>query len=664
MRSGVITVIILLASIIVLFLGFRTDIKPQRHLRGYLAGLLLVSIPSAIWLIWHKNMGNINLDGPILGLNLNVILALALLPFVGLYLWGIVKKYIGDRQLSILLPIFGIGLFAGFSLILLINGATEFAKFSAMSALIASVVLLFTKLLFTARFWSFQVLLILVWLLVSLISSVFGHNILGKTLSINTLLVLLAFMNVFLAVFDWFDNKKTYLELDEDVSQKNDDLVYSAKTTKVATSDVTKTKQLVSASASTDENGINKANNDSSFNKSKEDTNKTANTRPGFSVAQSNIDGRTSVYSPKQTSIYQARMIDTEHENSPIELPHTVQQNISSPTTKANIKNSKEDVQKINQYDPKPNLEVNNIVNNKSEKSVTNDQSLNNNTAKANSSKFRIPKVHFIPKLLKFSSKSDIDHLTKENNDFKMPVFGATRKNAELRQQENEPEFSVNLRTGETTAKNGKEVTNSSSLSLKKSLPKIKSNLNMPRTNFAIKKTKNKNHQKVKKLSIQKVIPTNSRKSTARANSKNNKLKTSHIHSMSMSSMPNFGSRGTASLLSVSQNKPRQKRPVRIENVSSTKLSPLNIDALSKVVGKYNNSNVGKYIKKTNLAIPYRSQETLDKIVAYKNSLLRRMTFRNTKQIEYIGKGQDNLLIDRLHRTTRMLSANKQSAQH
>jgi hypothetical protein len=681
MRSGVITVIILLASIIVLLLGFRTDIKPQRHLRGYLAGLLLVSIPSAIWLIWHKNMGNINLDGPILGLNLNVILALVLLPFVGLYLWGIVKKYIGDRQLSILLPIFGIGLFAGFSLILLINGATEFAKFSAMSALIASVVLLFTKLLFTARFWSFQILLIAVWFLVSLISSVFGHNILGKTLSINTLLVLLAFMNVFLAVFDWFDNTKTYLADYEDVSQNND-LEYSAKTTKVANSDVTKPKQYKSASVSNYEYDINKVNSYGSLSKVKEDATKIANTRPGFSVAQSNIDGRTSVYSPKQTSIYQERMIDTEHENSPIELPHTVQQNISSSTTEASTKNSKEDVQKINQYEPKSNSEVNNIVNNKSEKAVINDQSssnnisknirkntvivdskmpnqdepnTNNNTAKANSSKFRMPKVHFIPKLLKFSSKSDVDHLTKENNDFKMPVFGATRKNAELHQQDNEPEFSVNLRTGETTAKNGKEVTSSSSLNLKKSLPKIKSNLNMPRTNFAIKKTKNKNHQKVKKLSSQKVIPTNSLKSTAWANSKNNKLKTSQTHSVSM---PNLGSRVTASLILVSQTKPRQKRPVRVENVSRTKLTPLNIDSLSKVVGKYNNSNVGKYIKKTNLAIPYRSQETLDKIVAYKNSLLKRMTFRNTKRLSYIGKEQDNLLIDRLHRTTRSLSTN------
>jgi len=654
MRSGVTTVIILLVSATVLFLGYRTDIKPQRHLRGYLAGLLLVSIPSVIWLIWHKNMGNINLDGPILGLNLNVILSLLLLPYVGLYLWGIVKKFIGNRQLSILLPVLGIGLFAGFSLILLINGATEFAKFSAMSALIASVVLLFTKLLFTARFWSFQILLIAVWFLVSLISSVFGHNIQGKTLSINTLLVLLAFMNVFLAVFDWFDNTKTYLADYEDVSQNND-LEYSAKTTKVANSDVTKPKQYKSASVANDEHGFNKVNNYVSLSKTKEDTNKTANTRPGFSVAQSNIDGRTSVYNPKQTSIYQARMIGTEHENSPIELPHPVQQNISSPTTEASTKNSKEDVQKINQYEPKPNLEVNNIVKNKLEKPVISDQSSNNNTAKANSSKFRMPKVHFIPKLLKFSSKSDVDHLTKKNNDFKMPVFGAARKSAVLHQQENEPEFSVNLRTGETTAKNGKEVTSSSSLNLKKSLPKIKSNLNMPRTNFAIKKTKNKNHQKVKKLSSQKVIPTNSLKSTAWANSKNNKLKTSQTHSVSM---PNLGSRVTASLILVSQTKPRQKRPVRVENVSRTKLTPLNIDSLSKVVGKYNNSNVGKYIKKTNLAIPYRSQETLDKIVAYKNSLLRRMTFRNTKRLTYVGKEQDNLLIDRLHRTTRSLSTN------
>ncbi|MBP7821017.1 hypothetical protein KA043_02845, partial [Candidatus Saccharibacteria bacterium] len=419
-----------------------------------------------------------------------------------------------------------------------------------------------------------------------------------------------------------------------------------------------------SVSLSNAEYGINQANNYGSLSMLNEDTSKIASTREGFSVAPSNIDGRTSIYRPKQTSMYHSRAIGAEHENSQIELPQPVQQNISSPTNNASITSSREDVQKINQHQPNLKLEVNNIVKNKSEKSVVNDQNSNTNTVKTNSSKFRMPKVHFIPRLLKFSSKSDVDHLTKENNDFKMPVFGAARKNAELRHRENEPEFSVNLRTGETTARNGNEVKGSKVFNANNKLPKINSNLNMPRTNFAIKKTKNKNHQKFQKLNSKNAIVASSRKSTARSNSKNNKLKTSHIHSMSMSSMPNLGSRGTASLLSVSQNKPRQKRPVRIENVSSTKLSPLNIDALSKVVGKYNNSNVGKYIKKTNLAIPYRSQETLDKIVAYKNSLLRRMTFRNTKQIEYIGKGQDNLLIDRLHRTTRMLSANKQSAQH
>ncbi len=681
MRSSLITTIILLISAFVLFLGTRTDVKPQRHLRGYFAGLLLVSIPSAIWLLWQKSMGNIELNGPIFGLTLNVILALILLPFVGLYLWGLVKKFVGDKQLSILLPIFGIGIFGGFALILLINGATGFAKFSAMSALIACVVILFTKLLFTARFWSFQVLLIVIWFIVSLVASIFGHKLFGKMLNVNTLLVLISFMNVFLVVFDWFDDKKTYLA-EEDLSLNNDNIEYSTKAKKIVTAEATETKQFASAPTT---NGVQSGNNVTYISKPTEESviqTEYSNAKIGFPQAQ--INNPKAAYNSKVATIALAGSNTIKQVNTAIELPKPVQQNISRPIVESNVKTKlQHDTHKFKQNSANFQLAQNSIDNNKSKESLADVENLGVNNEEVNpaivpaevtnnkpslkdakrikndekqkSSKFRIPRVHFISRLLRFSSGSDVDQLTKENNDFKMPVFGSTANHSKFNSQEREPEFSINIRTGKTTIINGTDATGSNNI--QNDLPKIKSDLNMPRANFAIKSDLKKSiDQQVKK---RKYITTKTSKNKGNKHKKSTQTKANLTYLNNKLTAPNPSSRVTASLLSISKIQPRQKRSAQAKDFSANRTTTLNVETLSKIVGRYNSSSVGKYINKANLAIPYRSQETLDKIVAYKNSLLKRMTFRNAKRLTYIGKEQDNLLIDRLHRTTRPLSINK-----
>lgn len=664
MRSGVLTIIILLISAFTLLLGLRTDIKPQRHIRGYLAGLLLVSIPSALWLIWQKNLGNIELSGPLFGLNLNVVLALVLLPFVILYLWGFVKKFVGDKQLSILLPIFGIGLFGGFSLILLLNGARGFEKFATMSALVACVVLLFSKLLFTARFWSFQILLVIIWLMASLIASIFGHKILGKTFSISTLLVLLSFTNVFLIVFDWFDEKKTYLA-DEDMSLNNDDIEYNIKSTKTVNSEISKTKQVEGNSL---DSGIQ-----SSFK---------VNSSNQTSLSQERVTGQTSNIDETRNISNSIKMPQSSSNNlnnvkaPPIKIPNPDQHNIAKPILDP-INNVAVKHETSTHNDIKNNFVQNSLGNNKSKEYSEIVKNLGNNSTEINTttvnskadnnlktkestvikndinqknSKFRLPKVHFISNLLKFIPSSDLDHLTKGNNDFKMPVFGTSRKISDLNSNSVEPEFSVNIRTGETTIKNVNDF--KSSKNNVKNLPKIKSNLNMGRTNFAIITGSKKRTDK--QALNQKATKTNTIQGKISKNAYNKDLiKGKHSTNRAVI-VPIAGSRITTGLQAISSRQPRQKRQSNVGSFRSN-TTVLNIDSLSKIVGRYN-SSFGKYIYKASLAIPYTSQETLDKIISYKNSLLKKMTNRNPKQLIYGGNGQDNLFIDRLNRTSKTLS--------
>lgn len=211
----------LIVLIPVVVLSFITDVKPHKHWRALLGAFLLVSIPFILWDWWAATNGHWGfnakniLDYRVLQLPLEELLFFVTVPFAMIYVWGVIKKFVADRAVSAWWPLLAVSIVAGVSVALLVlywgNGYTRSAM---IVTLIAIVVALCSKLFFTRRFWTFQIILLGIfvlanWFLTALPvitygdSSIIGFRVI--TIPIEDFFFNFAFLNLFLIAFNWLD---------------------------------------------------------------------------------------------------------------------------------------------------------------------------------------------------------------------------------------------------------------------------------------------------------------------------------------------------------------------------------------------------------------------------------------------------------------------------
>lgn len=213
----------LIVFVPVLILSFITDVKPHKHWRALLSAFLLVSIPFILWDWWAVANGHWGfnakyiLDYRVLQLPLEELLFFVTVPFAMIYVWGVIKKFVTDRAVGTLWPLLVASIAVGVSIALLVlywnNGYTRSAM---LAALIAIGLALCSNLFFTQRFWTFQIVLLGIfvvanWLLTALPiitygdSSIIGYRVI--TIPIEDFFFNFAFLNLFLVTFNWLDMK-------------------------------------------------------------------------------------------------------------------------------------------------------------------------------------------------------------------------------------------------------------------------------------------------------------------------------------------------------------------------------------------------------------------------------------------------------------------------
>ena len=112
MSSATLNWLILLLFAVTMCLSFMSNIKPHKHVVAYCSALFFVSLPFTIWAVLLKDRGTISIpDGvTFFGAPISLICMLFLLPFVGIYVWGLIKKFVSDSQIGMLIPIIVVGL--------------------------------------------------------------------------------------------------------------------------------------------------------------------------------------------------------------------------------------------------------------------------------------------------------------------------------------------------------------------------------------------------------------------------------------------------------------------------------------------------------------------------------------------------------------------------
>ena len=213
----------LIVLIPVLILSFKTDVKPHRHIAAFLGALLFVSVPFVLWDMWAVRAAHwgFNTDYVLgyrfIGLPLEELFFFVTVPFAMLYVWGVIKKHVTNGAVRLWVPLTAMSVAAGLAVSLLIlywdRGYTRTAM---IAVLIAIAIVACSHLIFTKRFWVFQLVLLAIffaanWVLTALPVVVYsGAAIIGTkilTIPIEDFFFNFAFINLFLVVFDWLDHR-------------------------------------------------------------------------------------------------------------------------------------------------------------------------------------------------------------------------------------------------------------------------------------------------------------------------------------------------------------------------------------------------------------------------------------------------------------------------
>lgn len=205
----------------VLILSFTTNVKPHRHIKGLLAGYLFVSLPFLVWDFWSVDRGvwafnSEYITGPyIWGLPLEEILFFITVPFAMVYVWGVVKKYVGDIGIPAIFPLIALGaLAAGSVWSLIYYWDNAYTRTVAIAALIMIIIALGTRLTFTLRFWVYQLLILGLFLIFNSILTMLPivtyspDAIIGfkfGDIPIEDFLYVFTFINLFLFAFNKAD---------------------------------------------------------------------------------------------------------------------------------------------------------------------------------------------------------------------------------------------------------------------------------------------------------------------------------------------------------------------------------------------------------------------------------------------------------------------------
>jgi lycopene cyclase domain-containing protein len=205
----------------VVVLSLTTDVKPHRHWQALLGAYIVVSLPFILWDVWAAQAGHWGFssvyitNSRFMHLPLEEILFFITVPFAMMYVWGVIKKFVADRAVRTVWPLLMLSISAAISVaILMLYFSNGYTRSAMIVALFAIGVVACSKLVFTQRFWTFQLVLLGIFLiangfLTALPVITYGDaSIIGArifSIPLEDFFFNFAFLNLFLLTFNRLD---------------------------------------------------------------------------------------------------------------------------------------------------------------------------------------------------------------------------------------------------------------------------------------------------------------------------------------------------------------------------------------------------------------------------------------------------------------------------
>jgi lycopene cyclase domain-containing protein len=224
MRSLTYLIFNLLVFIPVLVLSFRTDVKPHKHWRALLLSYLLVSVPFIVWDIWAASAGHWGFSSVYIsdvrwvGIPPEEYLFFFTVPFALIYCWGVIKKFCADRPVGPWWPLTVLAGIAGLAVYwLVLYWSNGYTRSAAIMAIVTVLVASFSRLIFTFRFWIYQLTLLGLFVLANLVLTAlpvitYGEqSIIGTrfiTIPLEDFLFNFSLGTLFLLCFNYFSIKR------------------------------------------------------------------------------------------------------------------------------------------------------------------------------------------------------------------------------------------------------------------------------------------------------------------------------------------------------------------------------------------------------------------------------------------------------------------------
>lgn len=192
---------------VLFIIGYFTNVKLHKHILAIILSWLIIILPVVLWLVWAKNNDLAIINGSGLSLALLIATKLLFISTLAVFVWGWIKKFVLDFQISSIWPLLVIYVFIALAFAGLLFRNDNALDLAFYSFIVGAVIISFSRLIYSLRFWVFELAALALFTIVTFVNYLLFQGNFFDQFNVSNLLFGFSFIGLFIVVFNWFDEK-------------------------------------------------------------------------------------------------------------------------------------------------------------------------------------------------------------------------------------------------------------------------------------------------------------------------------------------------------------------------------------------------------------------------------------------------------------------------